>query len=132
MFLELKKFWKKGYEIHLISFCGKSRAIQTTEIIKEEKMDQVFTKMRFVKDKLAKAIICRHIGIDIMIDDSKDVLLSVKNEVPNVLRYWFENRSKEWDALVEELFEQNSQLKESGSARNKGTGEKITKYIYNL
>jgi len=69
----LETLKKLGVELHLVSFAGRQTAIQTAKDIKLF-FPGLFTKQFYVKNKLEKLAVCRHVGACILIDDTWDIL----------------------------------------------------------
>lgn len=68
-----------GHELYLVSFCGKRRARATREGI-NKMYPKLFDELYFVKKKTYKKDIIRHLGLDVMIDDTMDILLSCQDD----------------------------------------------------
>ena len=66
-----------GHRLFLISFCGKSRAIETRKSLEETGIYTLFEAMFFTKKPEYKKYICTHVGCHFMIDDNEDVLAGV-------------------------------------------------------
>jgi hypothetical protein len=85
----LQRLKTEGHSLHLISFCGKRRAEETkATILASEEARDLFDGLHFVKKASLKGEVCKHIGIDVMIDDRLDVLIPcVQSGTPTV--FWF-------------------------------------------
>lgn len=84
--VNLREFYE--CELYLISYCGLARARATKEEV--DKLG-VFTETYFTKTKLLKNNVCRHLGIDVFIDDTLEVCINVrKNSSPNTHVIWFQ------------------------------------------
>lgn len=84
----LKKLKSKGHELFLISFCGRSRAVETANAI-EKQIPGLFSHLFFVKDKKFKKDLVRALGCDIMIDDTVDIISDVDDQKLNCQLIWF-------------------------------------------
>lgn len=67
---------KAGHKLHLVSFCGHRRAVETAESIGKS-APGVFDSLYFVRDKAYKKHICAYLGADIMIDDTLPILVDI-------------------------------------------------------
>ena len=67
---------KAGHKLHLVSFCGRRRAIETAESI-TKCAPGIFDGLYFVKDKVFKKHICAYLGADVMIDDTLPILVDI-------------------------------------------------------
>jgi hypothetical protein len=79
----LQKLKNDGHKLHLISFCGKSRAIETLQSLKNSKINDkmscadLFDTIYFVKDRSKKREMCEHLNCHFMIDDRTDILENI-------------------------------------------------------
>jgi hypothetical protein len=64
----------KGHYIVLVSFCGRSRATDTSKSLRKPNHTDLFDEMYFVKNKSFKDAIAKHLALDVMIDDRWDIL----------------------------------------------------------
>ncbi|CAF1105790.1 unnamed protein product [Didymodactylos carnosus] len=87
--VSLRSLKSKGHELYLISFCGRTRAIKTTNSILEMIPD-IFNGLYFVKNKIFKADVCKYLGCDLMIDDTLDVLKQIHLTIPTMNLCWFQ------------------------------------------
>ena len=95
---------ERGYELYLISFCGKKRAEETKKSL--EKYSHLFQNYFFVKSKDHKGQVCNFLGIHIMIDDTDSVLFKVHEKSPITKCILFENWKKTMDEITKiEYFE---------------------------
>lgn len=74
----LQKLKELGHKLVLISFCGKSRAKETSEQLARDGYDKLFEKQYYVKNKEYKSDVCLTIGCHFMIDDNIEVLNNIK------------------------------------------------------
>lgn len=74
----LTKLKEAGHTLYLISFCGKNRAIETKESLKE--FSDIFEDQFYTKNREYKGFICNYLECDVMIDDRQDVLDSVNKD----------------------------------------------------
>jgi len=79
---------KKGHKLFINSFCGKARAIQTRSSI-EQKVPGVFDGLYFVKNKKFKGYITQFIGANVMIDDTLEVLETIREYDSECHLIWF-------------------------------------------
>jgi hypothetical protein len=77
-FEALKTLKLAGHKLFLISFCGKTRALETQEAILDQ-APGLFDGMYFVKSKDHKKYMCQHLQCDVMIDDTLSILMSIYN-----------------------------------------------------
>lgn len=63
-----------GHYLVLVSFCGRSRAENTSKTLSLPDHKELFDELYFVKDKSFKDNIAKHLGLDVMIDDRWDIL----------------------------------------------------------
>jgi hypothetical protein len=85
----LKLLKSKGHLLYLNSFCGKSRAIETQKSIELQCTDKIFEDLYFVKSKQFKGIVTDALEADIMIDDTLDILLTIRNKHKCPILIWF-------------------------------------------
>jgi hypothetical protein len=75
----LVRLRQQGHKLYLISFCGKTRAIQTKKSLMETTFDgkhmcsDLFEKMYFVKDRKYKRELCEFLKCHFMVDDRTDI-----------------------------------------------------------
>jgi FMN phosphatase YigB (HAD superfamily) len=86
----LKKWKSQGYELYLISHCGKARAQQTSRELKDCLLLDMFKEIYFTKTRDAKAAVIRHLGCHLMIDDRQDVLDEIARANPHTVNYLFD------------------------------------------
>lgn len=97
----LHRLHSAGHELHLISFCGFPRAVETQKALIKADLAKLFTTINFVRKRNWKGYVCDELGIHVMIDDRQDVLKAVKTDTAgrtHCLR--FENG---WVAVLEDL-----------------------------
>jgi hypothetical protein len=80
----------KTHKLYIISFCGRQRAFETFNSIKNE--DSISGQF-YVKDKKYKKYICDYLGCDIMIDDREEILDDVKLNNPKIITILFGNEA---------------------------------------
>jgi hypothetical protein len=85
----LKLLKSKGHLLYLNSFCGKSRAIETQKSIEMQCDQKIFEDLYFVKSKQFKGIVTDALEADIMIDDTLDILLTIRNKHKCPILIWF-------------------------------------------
>lgn len=113
----LSKLKQIGHDLYIISFCGKSRAIETIQEIKkithinaDGKEQPIFdddSKLCFVKKKEYKGKACKHFGIDVLIDDTLSLFEYVQKDSTMTSFIWFQG-----DPLFEELLITNEEKKD--------------------
>jgi hypothetical protein len=64
---------KLGFELILVSFCGRKKAIQTKEDINLH-FQGLLDKQYYNKNRLEKSAICQYLGVEALIDDTKEIL----------------------------------------------------------
>ncbi len=79
----------EGHALHIISFCGKNRARESSAALTEHNLAHLFDTQNYVKNKMFKAQLCEYLGCDIMIDDRLPVLDNVKARIPGIHTIWF-------------------------------------------
>lgn len=90
----LLKLKALGHKLFLISFCGKTRAIETklsletTMISEKVSCASLFNEIYFVKDTKFKKAVCEYLNCHFMVDDRDDILFEVQNSacktIPNI------------------------------------------------
>lgn len=95
--VEALDYLSKEHELFLVSFCGKSRAIETTASIKENDCSKYFEKEYYVKKKTYKKDICLMLGCNFMIDDRSEILDDVKDGCPGIVTILFGESDYEGD-----------------------------------
>ena len=79
----LMKLKGLGHKLFLISFCGKARAIETLQSLKESMITEsmscadIFDEIFFVKDRKNKKELCEYLNCHFMVDDREDILVHV-------------------------------------------------------
>jgi ribonucleotide monophosphatase NagD (HAD superfamily) len=73
----LKALRSMGYRLILISFAGKKTAVCNARNI-EKHFPDLFEQQIYVKDMHAKIAVCAYYGISIMIDDTPEVLDTIR------------------------------------------------------
>lgn len=79
----LLKLKNDGHKLYLISFCGKTRAIETYQSLALSHIDNnmccadLFETIYFVKDRTKKKEICEYLHCHFMIDDRVDILQNI-------------------------------------------------------
>ena len=112
----LEQLKNDGHELYLISFCGKNRAIETHQSIKDNNADH-FIEQYYVSDKKNKSQICKKIGCHFMIDDQIPILDNVRMVNPNIITILFGQNNhpvhkcaKDWSEALKIICE--SEVKE--------------------
>lgn len=85
----LHKLKKKGHELYIVSFCGKKRALEGMNEIKEEGLEPVFTEQIYIGNPYEKSVVLNKFGCNFMIDDRIDLLDVIKKKAPNTKTIWF-------------------------------------------
>lgn len=79
----LLKLKALGHKLFLISFCGRSRAIETQKSLEETTINdtmscaEVFDEIIFVKSIEYKRYLCEYLNCHFMVDDREDILQHV-------------------------------------------------------
>ena len=87
-----------GHLLFLISFCGKSRAIETKASLERESLPDgqplasLFQQIFFVKDRKYKKQICEYLNCHFMIDDRADILDHIATTVTHTIPIHFGQR----------------------------------------
>jgi hypothetical protein len=81
---------KDGHVLHLVSYCGKTRAIETIQSIKKSPVASSFEKLFFVTDREYKQYVCNFLGCDFMIDDNSEILDCVAEHNPKIVTIEFD------------------------------------------
>jgi hypothetical protein len=97
----LLRLKEDGNKLYLISFCGKKRAIETHDAIINSEIKDIFEREFYVKNIEYKKYICQLVNCDIMIDDTCEILDSVKSFCPNITTILFNNEDKDrnWNGI---------------------------------
>lgn len=80
----LLKLKALGHKLFLISFCGKTRAIETKQSLETTMISEstscasLFDAIYFVKDTKFKRPMCEYLNCHFMVDDRDDILLDVQ------------------------------------------------------
>ncbi len=72
----LHRLRDRGHTLTLVNFCGRVRMKQIQDYLKT--IDNPFVEMYFVKHHKYKRHVAAYLGVDVVIDDRMDVLLSMK------------------------------------------------------
>lgn len=80
-------------ELSLISFAGKTRSHETAQSINNV-CPNLFDNLFFVKKTTYKKDVCDLLGADIMIDDTLDILLDIRENNPRIDLIWFTSLDK--------------------------------------
>lgn len=102
------KFLKdQGHNLHLISFCGKSRAAETRVSMNDSGLSDLFKGMYFVKSKPSKNELCQHLGCHFMIDDNIEILDNIKAHNSKIVTILFDGDehpvhkcAKDWNSVL--------------------------------
>jgi hypothetical protein len=110
----LLKLKSLGHRLYLISFCGRSRAIETqkslemTNITDSKTCAEVFDEIIFVKDIEYKRYICEYLNCHFMIDDREDIQRHVVQSECKTIPILFGAEShpdftaaKDWNMAIE-------------------------------
>lgn len=85
----LQKLKDRGHNLFLISFCGRTRAIETKKSLDESGLSRFFTSQTYVKKRDYKRQICELNNCHFMIDDREDILRNVLNNGSNTIPILF-------------------------------------------
>ena len=121
----LRKLKNEGHKLFLISFCGKSRAVETSQSIKNSEISDIFEKEFYVKKPEYKSIICNLIGCDIMIDDTLEVIDNIKLNCKNTKCIHF-NNDNNWKRIYELI----SHIKTANNPITNININELKKYLY--
>ena len=110
----LLKLKALGHRLYLISFCGRSRALETQTSLEQTKLTDsmscadVFTDIIFVKDIEYKRYICEYLNCHFMIDDREDIQRHVVQSECKTIPILFGSEkhpdfvaAKDWNQVVE-------------------------------
>ena len=93
----------QGHKLFLISFCGKSRPLETSTAILKEYPD-LFENMFLTRAKKYKLEVYQLICADILIDDTLEILQHVNNNAPNILTIHFNPQNPiEWKCVLSQV-----------------------------
>jgi hypothetical protein len=130
---ELTRLKELGHTLYIISFCGKTRAKETSMGLKENNMTKLFDGEFYVSKREYKKYVCKYLGCDFMIDDREFILEDVKTENPNLTTVLFGSSSvshksaKDWKEVTDiVLTHEKSKMAAADSA------VKISSYCYKL
>ena len=85
----LHKLKKKGHQLYIVSFCGKKRALEGMEEVKEKGLEPVFTEQIYIGNPWEKGSVLQKFGCNFMIDDRLDLLEAIKKKSPKTKTIWF-------------------------------------------
>lgn len=85
----LKKLKKKGHNLYLVSFCGRSRAIETRTSMNVSESSKLFNALYFTKSRSYKNELCQFLGCHFMIDDNVHVLDNIKTHNDKIVTILF-------------------------------------------
>lgn len=85
----LHKLKDKGHTLYIVSFCGKKRALEAIEEIKNKNLDTVFTEQIYIGNPYEKSTVLAKFGCNFMIDDRLDLLNFIQKRNPAVKTIWF-------------------------------------------
>lgn len=71
------KLKEEGFKLYLVSFAGRKTASLTKGDM-EKNFSGLFDGVFFVKNKLEKIAVCRWLGADVMVDDTAEILTTIK------------------------------------------------------
>lgn len=117
----LTKLKDDGHSLYLISFCGRNRAIETNESLKE--YSHLFEGQFYTKNREYKGFVCNYLECDVMIDDRQDVLDSVNKDSNSTKTILFENN---WLEILEILRNYSPKKYKGNNVSN------VNKYCYKL
>ncbi len=80
---------KMGHKLYIISFCGRSRAIQTKNGLDFAGLSDFFNDQFYVKNREDKKYVCKYLGCDIMIDDREGILNDIMQANPKITTILF-------------------------------------------
>jgi hypothetical protein len=78
----LRILHEEGYELFVVSFCGKRRAAETRQKLLEVRDLIPPENVFIVKDKFKKGQVCREHRLEMLIDDRLDVLEAAGQHFP--------------------------------------------------
>lgn len=97
----IKRLHSAGHKLFIISFCGRSRAVETRASLAKAGLSEFFEDQFFCKDKSNKALICKYLGCDVMIDDRTEILEKVRAINPLINAVLFgEEPTRDWTATL--------------------------------
>lgn len=85
----LKTLKNLDHNLFFVSYCGRSRARETSLSIKNNNLDNLFEKQYYVRSKEFKNELCKYIGCHFMIDDNERILDNIKNNNPSIVTILF-------------------------------------------
>ena len=85
----LHRLKNKGHELFIVSFCGKKRALEGIQQIKDSGLESVFTEQIYIKNPWEKGTVLNKFGCNFMIDDRLDILNTIKRKAPLIKTIWF-------------------------------------------
>lgn len=94
----LMKLKDQGHKLFLISFCGKTRAIETKQSLENTMISEnvscasLFDEIYFVKDTKFKRPMCEYLNCHFMVDDRDDILFDVQNSACKTIPILFGQR----------------------------------------
>jgi hypothetical protein len=109
----LEKLKDAGHDLYLISFCGKSRAVETSNSIESNGCSKFFTEQYYVKKKEYKNDICLKLGCHFMVDDRVEILDHIRKYNPTIKTILFgdangnneletdHQKASNWDQVIE-------------------------------
>lgn len=85
----LNRLKELGYDLYIISFCGRRRATKIKEILPKD----LFREQFYVKNIKYKSPICNYIGCNFMIDDKFEIFDHLKIKNDSIITILFGNYS---------------------------------------
>jgi hypothetical protein len=82
----LTRLKEKGHKLYLVSYCGAAKA-RPLKLYLENLC--IFDDFYFVKNRSFKNLVCKYLGLDVLIDDRLDIIKSIQNSYG--VHFYFEN-----------------------------------------
>jgi hypothetical protein len=103
----IKYLKEQGNNLYLISFCGKTRALETRASMKNNNELKFFDELYFVKTKPYKNELCSYLGCHFMIDDNVEILDNIKSNNNKIITILFDKEehpnhkcAKDWQEVI--------------------------------
>jgi hypothetical protein len=101
--LEAIKALSTQHELYILSFCGRRREMETRVALRHKVLDSIPEKRWFfTRHRLAKRRVMRQLKLDVLVDDTEEVVQHVRNDGIRVL--WFgSTECLEWTNVCDQL-----------------------------
>jgi hypothetical protein len=76
---------QQGHQLFLISYCGPNHTHSSRRSLP---LSQYFNGVYFVKHRSYKTTLCRHLGLDVLIDDRRDILDTLEKTEGLLFQSW--------------------------------------------